>query len=295
MCASFVAHVRGPVLTLVFRDTASQYESLARIETFYESEKHAGKYMTWDDARRERVCKGYEAFNFPLRTVSEWLTCMQESVCEGEKVLTVDDKEATGEESPFWVTQCSSEEQALLAYLMDAGVLDKHGTLAPTSARTYVISAVITCIDTALAHERLHALYFFSPTYRALLKSLWEGMPKPIATAVESDLKMRGYASSVWLDELGAYLGVRLCAKSRRDDPVNEFGNKSAPTCAEIRHVLLQQIPRCWKSDVGVEECDVTISSQDVEGARRIFAAQPSPQPLAQARSRAQRRSRSKK
>ena len=159
----------------------------------------------------------------------------------------------------------------------------------------------MTCIDTALAHERLHALYFLSPTYRTLLASLWNELPKSIASAVECDLRMRGYNPSVWQDELGAYLGIHTSSKSRRDDPANEFGNKSAPVCAEIRRVLLQQIPQCWKDDVGIDESDVTISIADVDDAKKFFAthripvsALPPPSST-QAKSHAQRRSRSKK
>ena len=77
MSTTFVALTQGPILTFVFRDVASQYEALARVETFYESEKHAGRYLSWDEARRERVCKGYQAFNLPLASVAAWLLAMR--------------------------------------------------------------------------------------------------------------------------------------------------------------------------------------------------------------------------
>ena len=269
MSTTFVALTQGPILTFVFRDVASQYEALARVETFYESEKHAGRYLSWDEARRERVCKGYQAFNLPLASVAAWLLAMRTCVpCE-----------ESDNEKPFWYAHCSEQERDVLHRLKEHGVLDEDGTLLSTTPCTYLISATATHTEISLAHERLHALYFLSPSYRALLTSLWDTMPRAIASAIECDLEMRGYKPSVWQDEMGAYLGVRTTAKGRRHDPCHEFGNKCAATCAEIRVLLLQRIPLCWQEDVGIQEDYVTIS--DSEWTQLISALTPAPCPPA--------------
>lgn len=282
MATSFWAQAHGPILTLLFRDTRTQHACLARVESYYESEKHAGKYLTWDEAHRERLCKGYEAFNLPLSMVAEWLASMRAQVEKPKEVL---DKEAASTkqktssdpihdpDEPFWHAHCSAQERELIAELTRRGILDGCGTLASSAPCMYLISATLTQADAALAHERLHALYYFSPKYRDLLAIQWNSLPRAIASAIELDLKMRGYKPSVWQDELGAYLGIRVNGtSSRRSDPSNEFGNKSAATCAEIRQVLLQQIPQCWKQDVGMDEAGVTLTRQDLECAKHAFS-----------------------
>ncbi|WFD18019.1 enhancer of mRNA decapping [Malassezia caprae] len=258
--ASFWAHTHGPLVTLVFGSSAAQHAALARVESFYESVNHAGTYLTWDEARRARLCQGYEAYNLPIASVREWLGAMRAAV--GEEAATEDSDEG----KPWWHAHCSPEEQDLLAYLTE------QGGLASESGASYLISALAKRADEALDHERLHALYYLSPSYRALLDELWTSMPRVIASAIQYDLQMRGYKESVWRDELGAYLGVRG-PHTRRNDPCQEFGNKSAATCAELRRTLLERIPTCWRADVGMEEAELQLPVSFIEDARPTLAA----------------------
>ncbi|KAL4400053.1 enhancer of mRNA decapping [Malassezia pachydermatis] len=271
MPALFWGQAHGPVLTLVFGAAAVQYAALARIECFYESEKYAGTYLTWDAARQARVCKDYEAFNLPLAYVAQWLQALR---------LATEPRSDPDPLLPWWHTHCSEEENALLADLLERGILQDNGELHPSTPATYLISALASKAEVSLAHERLHALYYLSPRYRAIVQDQWEAMPRAIASAVQYDLQMRGYKASVWQDELGAYLGVRIPTTSRRDDPSNEFGNKSASTCADIRRVLLQQIPQCWRDDVGVDESTLYLSQEYIDQAKQaLMPPPPAPRP----------------
>lgn len=270
MQAPFWAQAHGPVVMLVFGSKQAQHATLARVETFYESERHAGRYLSWDEARRERVCQGYEAFNLPAYVMPRWLAAMRKTVVPTDT-----------EDEPWWHAHCSDEERALLADLVARGVLFADGTAGPAASTHYLIAALAAGADVSLAHERLHALYHFSPAYRALLSELWQSMPRAIEAAVQYDLQMRGYRSSVWEDELGAYLGIRI-STLRRADPSLEFGNKSAPTCAEIRRTLLARIPQFWRDDVGIEEEALTISPEALDHVRSVLAPPrlaPKPKP----------------
>ena len=275
--APFWAHAHGPLVTLVFGSSGAQHAALARMESFYESVDHAGTYLSWDEARRARLCQGYEAYNLPLASVRAWLVAMRAAISESEAA------EDTEGALPWWHAHCSPEEQALLTYLTE------QGALAPEAGATYLISALVKCADEALGHERLHALYYLSSSYRALLDELWTSMPKAVASAIQYDLQMRGYKEAVWRDELGAYLGVRGL-HTRRTDPAQEFGNKSAATCAELRRTLLERIPTCWQADVGMDEAALQLPASFIEEARHSLVAPPRPPPTARGRGRRGRR-----
>lgn len=246
----FRCTVHGPVVTLIFGSATAQHAALSRLECFYESEKFANTYLTLEEAARERICKGYEAFNLPTATVPRWLEAMHES-----------EKPEPSEELPWWHKFCTVEERAVLEALEE---LDTQPS--------YVVSALAQHADVALAHERLHALYHLSEPYRTLLTSLWNDMPRSVQSAVQYDLKMRGYREAVWEDELGAYLGVRIKPNTRRADPSLEFGNKCADVCREIRRVLLQQIPTFWRADAGVDEAAMELDPSFLEEARAALA-----------------------
>lgn len=237
-------------MTLIFGSATAQHAALSRLECFYESEKFANTYLTLEEAARERICKGYEAFNLPTATVPRWLEAMHES-----------EKPEPSEELPWWHKFCTVEERAVLEALEE---LDTQPS--------YVVSALAQHADVALAHERLHALYHLSEPYRTLLTSLWNDMPRSVQSAVQYDLKMRGYREAVWEDELGAYLGVRIKPNTRRADPSLEFGNKCADVCREIRRVLLQQIPTFWRADAGVDEAAMELDPSFLEEARAALA-----------------------
>lgn len=290
--APFHAAVHGPVATVVFGEATKQYAALARMEGFYESEKYANTYLTWDEAHKARICRGYEAFNLPLDVVPRWLAAMYAAEGAGASSNQQDAPSSSLDEAPagraggtnpaaafslataspqpealpFWHAYCSEEERGLLTFLAAHGVLD--GSAAPS----YLVSALTKNTHEALAHERLHALYHLSPTYRALLASLWDGIPRAAQQVIQYDLRMRGYREAVWQDELGAYLGI-TSASNHRADPALEFGNKSAEACREIRQVLLQRIPAAWRDDVGIDEASLHLTSAFLQTAQRELAA----------------------
>ncbi|WFD33970.1 enhancer of mRNA decapping [Malassezia cuniculi] len=249
---AFVGHAHGPVLTLLFADAATQHKALARIEAFYESST-CGTYLTCEQAVNERVCKGYEAFNFPVDALSRWLDALKVAAPPVE------------EDEPWWKGACTEEECEFIQYVYDTSVLNEC---------RYIISSLIAQADTSLAHERLHALYALSERYKRLVHSLWDDLPKPAAAAISFDLKMRGYAEAVWPDEFGAYLGVRV-PTTRRTEPTLEFGNKNAEACRDARRQLLAEIPTCWKEDVGVEESVFAVSPAQLEEARAAIPRKP--------------------
>lgn len=245
---AFVGFAHGPVLTLLFADAEVQHSTLARIEAFYESAS-AGTYLTCAEAAQARICRGYEAFNFPVDALKRWLETM--------KAVSP----AAPEDAPCWSSECNEDENALLRYIEDNGVLEQY---------KYVVSALISQAETSLAHERLHALYALSENYRTFVHHLWNDLPRSSAAAIALDLKMRGYSEAVWPDEFGAYLGVRV-PTSRRTEPTLEFGNKNAEACREARTQLLAEIPTYWKDDVGVEEGAFVLSSAQLDEARAVI------------------------
>lgn len=255
----FAGAVHGPVLTLVFGSAAAQHAALARVECFYESEKHANTYLTLEQARDARICKGYEAFNLPTSALDAWLAAMH--AAEGAQDV---------EEGPWYQGLCTPEEQDVLAYL---------DTLAPRP--TYLVAALVQSAEVALAHERLHALYHLSAPYRTLLDTLWNDLSRPVRGAIEYDLKMRGYKESVWPDELGAYLGVRVTPATKRGDPSLEFGNKCADECRDVRRVLLAKTPAFWREDAGVDEASLELSPAFLDAARAalVVKAPAAPKP----------------
>lgn len=257
--------VHGPVVTLVFGDAATQHAALSRLECFYESEKHANTYLSCEEAARERICKGYEAFNLPLDTVPRWMDAMRAAVeaPDHQHASPAHSTSASEDDAalPWWHAHCTPEERA---------VLDTLAELTPQPA--YLISALVRDAEVALAHERLHALYYFSAPYRALLATLWADLSRNVQAAIAYDLRMRGYRESVWIDELGAYLGVRIAPQTRRADPCLEFGKKCADECRAARQTLVQRIPTFWREDAGVDETTLELTPAFLEAARLALA-----------------------
>lgn len=266
--APFVAAVHGPVITLLFASKPAQHAALARIEAFYESSSHANAYLTQEHAARERICLGYEAFNFPLDSVVRWLAAMRRAEPAAQAPPASSD--------PWWHTSCTLLERAFLHYLVDMGLLDAEGGATASAEGAYVIAALASSAQEALAHERLHVLYYRSPAYRALLAELWNELPQAARGAIELDLRMRRYRESVWQDELGAYLGIRPAPRGvSQRDPSLEFGNKNAATCREIRAILLQRIPQFWHSDVGIDEAELEVPPDVLAAAKQLPGGKP--------------------
>lgn len=226
--------VEAPVLTLFFPTAALQHAALARIEAFYESDTNGKRYLTLQEAADERICRNYQGFNFPLRQgVQDWLDAMHDAVGS--------DTEA---EAQWWRPQCSAEEVQLLELLVSLRAISAYeGSSARSddgeAAVSYVISCVASQAHSTLPHERLHALYFLSASYRALVAQLYDSLSAPAKKVIEADLALRKYAPAVWRDEFQAYLAEGPATEK-------EFGNKPASECKLIAQQLRAQLARLW-------------------------------------------------
>lgn len=71
--------ISTPLLTLHFTSSSIQHATLSRIEAFYEGKPPLReRYLDLEQARREKLCRNYQAFNFPLGVVDRWLQGMKE-------------------------------------------------------------------------------------------------------------------------------------------------------------------------------------------------------------------------
>ncbi|CAO1633361.1 unnamed protein product [Sympodiomycopsis kandeliae] len=253
---SFITSIEGPLLTLLFSSKQSQHRALARIETYYEGcDPSLQGYISWSDlankfgnsseqwgkiAERD-LCKGYEAFNFPLRVLVSWFHEMK-----------VQDGNDEAEDGKAWYEKCClPEEVRLLQYLSEQGVVDlKDGapsnnsqsaptapvddntqnanptdeaaaaianlqlntvaesiqTNTPVSSLEYLISITSQNRHTSLQHERLHALYYLSTHYSSTVTEQYRSLSKKSHKIIETDLKLKNYDTKVHIDEWQAYL-----------------------------------------------------------------------------------------
>lgn len=159
-----------------------------------------------------QICRGYEAFNFPVEIVRRWIGEMrEEEMGEGRG-----GEQASDAAGPWYEPFCNAEEKHLLEHLASLGAVDLLTSQAPpadinpsqTSATppTYLISSLSSISSTSLPHERLHALYHLSPTYRQIVSTNWSYLSAKARRVIEHDLSLRGYDERVHCDEWQAYL-----------------------------------------------------------------------------------------
>lgn len=209
----FTCTQEGPLLTLLFGSAATQHAALARIETFYEAppEKGGGRYLSWAMIKGEgrQFCRGYEAFNLPVEIVGRWVGEMR----EGE--LGEGAEQASGATGAWYEPFCNAVERYLLEHLANLGAVDlltgptPQADLKPTQSAdppTYLISSLSSISATSLPHERLHALYHLSPSYRQTVSTNWAHLSAKARRVIEHDLSLRGYDERVHRDEWQAYL-----------------------------------------------------------------------------------------
>ncbi|KAN0064041.1 hypothetical protein ACQY0O_003647 [Thecaphora frezii] len=204
---TFGAVASGRLLTLLFPTAATQHAALARMEAFYEGAGDSAQtYLSLEEARAQRICRNYEAFNLPVRAVREWL-------------------EAIKAEGKSWREECNIEETKVLEYLLEQEWMNREG-----EGEGYIISTLSTPAgERSIEHERMHAIYYFEPAYRAVAKEAFELLSKGVRKVVEGDLRLRGYREEVWVDEFQAYLV---------EQGEGVFGNKAREECKEARRRL---------------------------------------------------------
>lgn len=227
--APFEHDLSAPILTLTFNDLPIQARALARLATFYESDTHASAYVPLTESAK--LCKYYEGYNFPLRIVPAWLDCMAEAVPALDRSA-----------ERWWEPECNAEENALLALLQERELLDAavaapaDAEVAASEAGYYLISHTRKLKGT-LPHEKLHALYYLSSSYRDAVSTVWADLPRNIRPVVEYDLKMRGYVERIWADEFQAYASLNSA----------EFGKKCKPACEMARRALVEAQKKAWR------------------------------------------------
>lgn len=266
------------LLVCEFDSPQAQHLALARIEAWYEapaaSEEEdrcapcVDRYTPLSKAAR--LCANYQGFNFPVRAVWGWLR----SLAMAETLLP-------GEDARWWAPACNEWENVFLSEL------SRRGACIPSSpeatdmedARSmgqgahhgplYVVSTLSNAQGkgAVLAHERQHALFFFSPRYAAACR-IWfpvgetstVGFPAhwpqaaPLHTPqvtriVQTDFQLRGYAQTVWVDEWQAHLSLPVEFLDRK-----EFGAKAADEVVGIGRLLRAVSEEEWarlRQDVG--------------------------------------------
>ena len=233
------------LLTLLFRDKASQHSALARIEAFYESNTVEGnQYLTIDQAKSQKLCPNYEAFNFPISAVNEWLLQMKKCKDSMFAFPPQDEKESIDEiiAEQWWKVHCNEEEVKLLSYLDTMGCLEdlttnSDFTSKSSNAPQYLISSLASQATSSLPHERLHFLYFASKEYRDFVENMYKSLSNKTRKIIEIDLGMRGYAKHVWQDEFQAYVSLNAA----------EFGNSTKQECTSLKQDLQEKQLLIWK------------------------------------------------
>ncbi|KAE8255061.1 hypothetical protein A4X13_0g3183 [Tilletia indica] len=166
---AFTHTQEGPLLILLFHSKPSQWDALARIETFYEGNVDGalGAYLGWEKVGGLGCCGNYMAFNFTVRAVRDWLGVMWEELVRrgvgtdeivagvevkaetaGEGTMEVKEKakdhgEGLGEgksdeegKKAWWDDECSIQERHLLRLLKQLGCLDSLPFGPPSSLPT---------------------------------------------------------------------------------------------------------------------------------------------------------------
>lgn len=247
-------HADSPLLlTLLFRDKASQHSALARIEAFYESSALEGnpndsnRFLTIDQAKLQKLCPNYEAFNCPISAVNEWLgqmfTCPDLVIAtpekEAKRITCEPSTDQTKQSEKWWQTHCNEEEVELLSFLDSLDCLEDptNPIEKATNAPQYLITSLASQAASSLPHERLHFLYFASKEYQEYVESLYESLSNKTRKIIETDLSLRGYAKHVWQDEFQAYVSLNAA----------EFGNSTKQECASLKEELQQKQLVIWK------------------------------------------------
>jgi hypothetical protein len=226
----------SPLLTLLYDSKEAQHAALSRIEAFYEGNQDAQTYLTLDEAQQERLCQHYEAFNFPIGTVTKWLQCMKDRQAPVE---AIEEEAIDTKVAPWWTDYCNAHENHLLDHLTQLGVftaVDESQDNPTTDTPIYLIST-LSSKQAALQHERLHFLYYISAEYREKVHLEYQSLSTKSRKIIKNDLQMRKYSSSVWIDEFQAYIS----------EDAGEFGKSIYAECQEIQSTLKPLQRRLWK------------------------------------------------
>lgn len=227
-----------PLLTLLFETKTSQHAALSRIEAFYESTSDTKKYLSLDEGQKQRICQHYEAFNFPIKIVNEWLLCMKRAHPPSARV----EEEDSGEQvdTAWWKSHCNDQEKHLLDLLVQLGAIDldeeDDEEVGDATCPVYLIST-LSSKQPFLRHERLHFLYYISPEYRIKVQDEYRNLSVKTRKIIETDLSMRKYSSHVWIDEFQAYIS----------ESAFEFGKSIQEECQAIQATLLELQRQYWR------------------------------------------------
>lgn len=225
-------HSSPYLITLLFETRQTQHAALARIEAFYESSSaSSGEFIDMERAKAMKLCPNYEAFNFPIKSVKEWLLQMQIFYNLDKQ----NDQGSTDEN--WWKPFCNEEEAHLLSYLVERNCIETLASESDGRTPTYLVSSLRSEKEKSLPHEQLHFLFYMFPAYRKEVEAQYHMLLPKTRNIIENDLAMRGYASHVWVDEFQAYTSLNA----------GEFGNKPREECTQIRQQLVATQRKLWK------------------------------------------------
>lgn len=230
---AFTFQQQGHLILFKFKTPDAQYQALARMESFYESNEVAGTYITLEEGATRGLCRGYKAFNVPVSAIREWLQEMQAS---GNMLQDVSNNNTS---QGWWRSFTSPQEAQVLDHLSRAGCFKSP---AAGAAPRYLISVStnsIAQLGLLLHHELSHALYFLHTGYRETVQLAWNGLSKKSRSVISQDLAMREYAVHVWVDEFQAYVS--------EEGGESEFGNIAKLECGEVKAVLAKAQCSAWK------------------------------------------------
>lgn len=220
----FLTQHQGPLILLKFTTPKAQHQALARMESFYESNKESRTYINLQDTATKSLCRNYQAFNLPVSAICEWLQAMRIS----ESPL----QETSGNiPQGWWRSFTTPQEACVLRHLSQVGCFK-----SPTSgeAPSYLISVTEA---SAIPHEALHALYFLHPGYKEKAQQVWMGLSQKCQAVISQDFTLRGYGEHVWVDEFQAYVS----------EDHGEFGNKARQECSDAKGSLIKAQGAAWK------------------------------------------------
>lgn len=208
-----------------------------------------------------RYLEDVGALDLTPQNLSAVVRTKQQTPCE-ENAQSQDDLKYTEQEAQAPVKQEEGIPKAL-----------PRSALTKTPVR-YIISALAPSAqppsaESALPHERLHALFFLSPSYRRIVYFVWGEPPEggkgrsdpqsdgevhrapPARLALSAktrkvigaDLKLRGYAKHVWADEFQAYLlgeGGREGSRGPRGEGL--WGPRALEELRPVREFLEKEV-----------------------------------------------------
>lgn len=164
------------VIVLHFTDMEAMADGLARVSAWVEDPIHHGKALSVSEALSANIiARRYAGHNFPLPSYTQAIT------------------ELTGKGS------LTSAEKIVNRLILS------HSQKFKDKSKVYVI-AYAGDMQSALEHEKKHAMFYFCPDFRSRVEGIWGSVLKTNASWATQFQQHLGksYCQKVWLDEFQA-------------------------------------------------------------------------------------------